>query len=76
MYKVCPGTFHNIDKIMYINLEYQTEKKKTNIENELTTFNLPFECFNAIYHPVGTLECSQSHLEVLKLAKEKDIKIF
>ena len=61
---------NNIDKIIYINLD-KRQDRKTEIENELISKELlNFERFLAIETPgFGILGCSQSHLEVLKLAK-------
>lgn len=68
-----------IDKIIYINLEHRTDRKKE-IENELDNFRLPYERFNAIATPnFGILGCSLSHLAVLKMARDnkwKNILIF
>jgi len=64
---------HNIDKIIYINLENRTDRKQC-IENELNRFGLPFERFNAIYQSSGILGCTKSHLDVYKLAKARGYK--
>ena len=64
----------NIDKIIYINLK-RREDKKIYIENELNTYELPYERFDAIeYITQGNVGCSLSHLAVLKLAKEREYK--
>ena len=64
----------NIDKIIYINLEKRSDRKKE-IEEELNNFNLPFERFEAIETSgFGILGCGKSHLAVLKLAKERGYK--
>jgi len=64
----------NIDKIIYINLK-RREDKKIYIENELNTYELPYERFDAIeYITQGNIGCSLSHLAVLKLAKERGYK--
>ena len=60
----------SIDKIMYINLEKRTDRKEE-IEKELQDKNLHFERFPAIQTAQGCIGCSLSHLQVLKLAKEK-----
>lgn len=62
-----------IDKVFYINLDHRTDRKQ-DIEKELTAFGLPFERFPAIRHAFGAVGCSQSHLAVLKLAKERKYK--
>lgn len=62
---------HNIDKIIYINLLKRVDRREE-IENELNTFGLHYERFEAIETPgFGILGCGLSHLSVLKLAKER-----
>lgn len=63
---------HNLDKIMYINLEHRTDRR-TEIETELNKFELPYERYNAIKAPDG-VGCVMSHLNVLKLAKKRGYK--
>lgn len=63
----------NIDKIIYINLEKRTDRKEQ-IESQLNAFELPYERFNAVSHALGMVGCSYSHLNVLKLAKERNYK--
>jgi glycosyl transferase family 25 len=66
----------NIDKIFYINLEKRIDRREQ-IEEELQNYNLydKAERFQAIHTPnQGILGCTQSHLEVLKLAKERQYK--
>ena len=64
---------HNIDKIIYINLERRLDRLHE-ITEELTMFNLVGERFNAIPHSNGIVGCGYSHLEVLKLAKQRGYK--
>ena len=68
-----------IDKIIYINLEHRTDRR-LEIEDELNSFGLPYERFNAIANPgFGILGCGLSHLSVLKMARDnkwKNILIF
>lgn len=64
---------NNIDKIIYINLDKHVEKK-TVMENQLRYFNLPFERFSAANNTPDGIGCAQSHLEVLKMAREKKYK--
>jgi len=66
---------NNIDKIFYINLD-KREDRRTEIENELLSRGLTnFERFQAIEIPYfGAVGCSKSHLEVLRLAKERGYK--
>jgi glycosyl transferase family 25 len=64
----------NIDKIIYINLNKRTDRREE-IERELNAFELPYERFEAIETPgCGIIGCGQSHLAVLKLAKERGYK--
>jgi glycosyl transferase family 25 len=65
---------HNIDKIIYINLNKRTDRREE-IESELNKFDLEYERFEAIETPShGILGCGKSHLSVLKLAKERNYK--
>lgn len=65
---------HNIDKIVYINLNKRPAKKEL-IENELNKFGLEYERFEAIETPgFGHLGCGYSHLAVLKNARDKGYK--
>jgi len=65
---------HNIDKIMYINLNKRTDRREE-IESELNKFDLEYERFEAIETPsFGLLGCGKSHLSVLKIAKERNYK--
>ena len=64
----------NIDHIFYINLDHRVDRRRE-IESELSGFNLPYERYTAIETPgFGILGCSNSHLGVLKLAKERGYK--
>jgi glycosyl transferase family 25 len=64
---------HNIDKIIFINLEKRKDRL-LEIKNELDTFNLQYERFNAIENEYGIVGCGYSHLAVLKIAKERNYK--
>ena len=64
---------HHIAKIIYINLERRSDRLHE-ITEELTTFNLEGERFNAISNSNGIVGCGYSHLEVLKLAKQRGYK--
>lgn len=64
---------HNIDKIIYINLAHRVDRLHE-ITEELTKFNLVGERFNAIPTSNGIVGCGYSHLEVLKLAKQRGYK--
>jgi glycosyl transferase family 25 len=64
----------NIPKIFYINLDKRRDRRQE-IEKELEQFNLfdKSERFQAFYTPdQGILGCTQSHLAVIKLAKERN----
>ena len=63
-----------IDKIFYINLNHRTDRRQE-IETELKSFNLEAERFEGISVPnQGILGCGRSHLQVLKIAKERGYK--
>ena len=63
-----------IDKVIYINLEHRTDRREE-IETELNSMNIEYERFNAISNPdFGIVGCTQSHLEIFKMAKEKGYK--
>lgn len=63
-----------VDKVIYINLESRTDRKEE-IENELDKFNIKYERFNAIRRSdYGIIGCTQSHLEVIRMAKNKRYK--
>ena len=62
-----------IDKIIYINLEKRNDRK-TQIENELKLFEIDAERYNAIENKTGIIGCTESHLNILKLAKERNYK--
>jgi len=65
---------HNIDKIIYINLNKRTDRREE-IENELNNFNLNYERFEAIETPgCGMIGCGKSHLGVLKIARDNNYK--
>jgi glycosyl transferase family 25 len=63
----------HIEHIYYINLDKRTDRKEL-IETELTAFDISFERFRAIENERGFVGCAYSHLEVLKLAKEREHK--
>ena len=63
-----------VDKVIYVNLESRTDRKEE-IETELDKFNIKYERFNAISRPdYGIIGCTQSHLEVIKMAKQNNYK--
>jgi glycosyl transferase family 25 len=63
-----------VDKIIYINLDRRPDRRRE-IEQELNNFDLSYERFTAIDYPgFGIYGCGMSHLNVLKLAKERQYK--
>lgn len=65
---------YNIDKIFYINLNKRKDRREE-IENELNNFGLNYERFEAIETPgFGIYGCGLSHMNVLKIAKERNYK--
>jgi glycosyl transferase family 25 len=67
---------NNFDKIFYINLDRRIDRYHK-IENELKKYDLydNSERFSAIDTPEqGILGCTMSHLEVIKIAKERNYK--
>jgi len=62
-----------VDMVFYINLDHRVDRKEA-IEAELYKVGLPFERFPAIAHAFGAVGCSQSHLAVLKLARQRKYK--
>lgn len=65
---------NNIDKIYYINLDKRTDRREE-IEEELSKMGLSGERYAAIHTPhSGIIGCGYSHLNVLKLAKEQNVK--
>jgi hypothetical protein len=62
-----------IDKIFYINLDRRIDRR-TEIEGELSRMGLSGERFPAIQHDKGFIGCSLSHLELIKIAKQRGYK--
>ena len=60
-----------IKNIYYINLESRPDRKNY-FENQMKLVGLKANRFKAIKHSIGAIGCSLSHLELLKLAKEKN----
>jgi len=58
-------------KAFYINLDYRTDRKEQ-IERELNAKDIPFERYSAIYHKIGSIGCSKSHLNAIKLARDRN----
>jgi len=63
-----------VEHTIYINLEKRKDRKM-DIEKELADNSIVAERYNAIYTPgCGAIGCSYSHLNVLKMAKERGYK--
>jgi glycosyl transferase family 25 len=62
-----------LKNVYYINLEHRVDRKEM-VEAELKTLGWEYQRFNAIKHEDGRLGCSKSHLQVLEMAKEKDLE--
>lgn len=62
-----------IDKIIYINLDKRTDRRE-HMEQQLEKIGLTAERFSAIEHEEGIVGCGFSHLNVLKIAKEREYK--
>ncbi len=62
-----------IDLAFYINLDNRTDKKEE-IETMLKEYDITFERFNAIRANPGMVGAHRSHLEVLKLARDRKLK--
>jgi len=68
-----PFSNHLIDKVVYINLDYRTDRRKE-IESELNQKGIDYERFSAIKDSNGAIGCCKSHLAVLKKARERGYK--
>jgi glycosyl transferase family 25 len=64
---------NQIEHIFYINLDKRTDRQ-AEIEQELDKMQLSAERFPAIEvaPPMGILGCGKSHLEVLKMARDRE----
>ena len=63
----------SIDFIFYINLEKRADRREQ-IETELKKMEITAERFVGIPFEPGIVGCGKSHLEVLKLAKDRKYK--
>ena len=64
----------NIEKIFYINLDKRTDRREE-IESDLKKYGLEAERYSAVHTPnAGIVGCGYSHLNVLKLTKERGYK--
>jgi len=59
----------DIKYAFYINLESRPDRK-THVESQLSSLNLPINRFNAVRLSNGAVGCSMSHLKCLQMAKE------
>ena len=59
--------------IFYINLDERTDRR-IQMEQELHKMGIKAERFPAIKHEFGIVGCGQSHLAVLKLARDRGLK--
>jgi glycosyl transferase family 25 len=58
-----------IDKVVYINLDERTDRKRLMEDNTLNVFDRSkVQRFSAVKHERGNVGCTRSHIEVLKLA--------
>ena len=65
---------HNfIDHVFYINLDRRTDRRGE-FESQAVVYDLQYERFPAIQKDMGILGCTLSHLEVLKIARERNYK--
>ena len=65
---------HNfIDHVFYINLDRRTDRRGE-FESQAVVYDLQYERFPAIQKGMGILGCTLSHLEVLKIARERNYK--
>jgi len=69
---------NHIDRVVYINLQKRADRQQ-HIESLLSEYDIKAQRFEAIEHQHGLYGCGQSHLEVLKLARDsgwKNVLIF
>jgi len=62
-----------IDKIIYINLDKRIDRRE-HMEQQLKNFGLTAERYSAIKREEGFIGCGLSHLNVLKIAIEREYK--
>jgi glycosyl transferase family 25 len=63
----------HIEKVIYINLDAHVEKRNV-IENQLKYFDMDFERYSAVPIQEDGIGCARSHLDVLKLARQRGYK--
>jgi hypothetical protein len=67
---------NNIDKIVYINLDYRTDRRME-LEQELKNLGIQpdlVERHSAVYNPTNGVGCTESHMQVLERASTKGYK--
>jgi GR25 family glycosyltransferase involved in LPS biosynthesis len=64
---------NHIDKVVYINLQKRQDRRQ-HIEDLLSTYEIEAQRFEAIEHENGLYGCGQSHLAVLRLARDNGWK--
>jgi GR25 family glycosyltransferase involved in LPS biosynthesis len=65
---------NHIDHVFYINLDKRQDRRE-HIEAQFVQYGIDAERFSAIARPdQGILGCGQSHLEVIRLAKQRKYK--
>lgn len=65
-------SLNDIKNIFYINLEHRKDRKE-HVESQLKSVGITqFERFNAIKNEIGMIGCGMSHLQCLKIAKERN----
>ena len=60
-----------IDQVVYINLAKRPDRRE-HIEAFLDEYDIPAQRFEAIEHANGLYGCGQSHLAVLKMARDNE----
>ena len=63
----------NIQGIFYINLDHRTDRRKL-FEDECTNMGISAEHFSAFRTSPGYIGCQKSHIEILKIAKERNLE--
>lgn len=61
-----------LEHVYYINLDKRTDRKEA-VEKELNTLGWKYTRFPAIRNKNGRIGCSMSHLQLISMAKEKDL---
>jgi len=68
------SVIHNyVDKVIYINLDIRQDRRE-DLEKLLQEYGIEAERYPAIFKDFGIVGCGYSHLNVLKLAKERGYK--